>query len=99
LSDLRILWAMVLARTPGASHAERLEAFYGRQAAAYDDFRRRLLHGREEMMQSLDIAEGDTLLDLGGGTGSNLEALAIAAAHGRAADCPARLGQCHDRAR
>src|SRR5262249_47730089 len=66
---------MIFARVSGGSHAARLEAFYGRQAGAYDDFRRRLLHGREEMMNSLEIADGARMLDLGGGTGSNLETL------------------------
>lgn len=74
-SDLRILYHLAFARVKGDSHAERLEAFYGRQAGAYDDFRKRLLHGREEMMAGLELRPGDRLLDLGGGTGSNLEAL------------------------
>jgi len=74
-SDLRILWALAVGGRGGANHAERLEAFYGRQAGDYDDFRRRLLHGREEMLAALALPAGGTLLDLGGGTGSNLVAL------------------------
>jgi S-adenosylmethionine-diacylgycerolhomoserine-N-methlytransferase len=74
-SDLRVLYHLAFARVRGDSHADRLEAFYSHQAAAYDDFRRRLLHGREEMMAGLELRPGDRLLDLGGGTGSNLEAL------------------------
>ena len=74
-SDLRTLYHVVFARVRGGSHQERLEAFYRHQAGGYDDFRRRLLHGREEMVRSLEVPPGGTLLDLGGGTGSNVEHL------------------------
>ncbi len=74
-SDLRVVYYLVFAKGGGKSHGERLEAFYRAQADSYDDFRRRLLHGREEMMQSLDVPDGATALDMGGGTGSNFECL------------------------
>jgi S-adenosylmethionine-diacylgycerolhomoserine-N-methlytransferase len=66
-----------MATTParGRDQAERLEIFYRHQAQGFDDFRRRLLHGREELMHNLDLPEGGRLLDMGGGTGSNLEYL------------------------
>jgi S-adenosylmethionine-diacylgycerolhomoserine-N-methlytransferase len=76
LADLRILFHLAFAPARGDDPAARLEAFYRHQAEGYDDFRRRLLHGREEMMRGLDLPEGARLLDLGGGTGSNLEYLA-----------------------
>src|SRR5438477_13204817 len=76
VSDLGIVYHMIFARSGGGSHAERLEAFYRSQATAYDDFRRRLLHGRREMMEALDLPEGARLIDMGGGTGSNFEYLA-----------------------
>jgi S-adenosylmethionine-diacylgycerolhomoserine-N-methlytransferase len=75
VSDLRILYQLTCKRVRGHTHQERLEAFYQHQASGYDDFRKRLLHGREEMMASLPLAPGGRLLDLGGGTGSNLEHL------------------------
>jgi S-adenosylmethionine-diacylgycerolhomoserine-N-methlytransferase len=75
VSDLRVMYNMAFAPVRGGDHGERLEAFYRDQRGSYDDFRKRLLHGREEMMGGLDIPEGATLLDLGGGTGSNLEYL------------------------
>ncbi len=75
-SDLRVLYHLAFTRVKGDSHADRLEAFYSKQAEAYDSFRRRLLHGRQEMMRSLEIRAGDRLLDMGGGTGSNLEWIA-----------------------
>src|SRR5262249_49113795 len=57
----------------GGSHGDRLEAFYRQQAGAYDDFRKRLLHGRKEMIEALDVPAGARGLDMGGGTGNNLE--------------------------
>jgi S-adenosylmethionine-diacylgycerolhomoserine-N-methlytransferase len=75
-SDLRVLYKLAFTRVRGKTHGDRLEAFYGAQAGDYDAFRRRLLHGREEMMRGLDLPEGGRLLDMGGGTGSNLEAVA-----------------------
>jgi S-adenosylmethionine-diacylgycerolhomoserine-N-methlytransferase len=75
VSDLRILYHLVFSRTKGDSHGERLEEFYRQQAGAYDDFRKRLLHGREQLMQALDVPAEGTLLDMGGGTGANIEFL------------------------
>lgn len=77
LGDLRILFHMLTAKAgSGADHKERLEAFYRGQRGAYDNFRKRLLHGRERLMRSLPLPDkGGVLLDMGGGTGSNIEAL------------------------
>lgn len=76
-SDMRVLWHLVTSKAAsGANHQERLEAFYSGQREAYDSFRRRLLHGRERLMELLPLpSSGGTLIDMGGGTGSNLEAL------------------------
>lgn len=74
-SDLGIIWNLVFNKPGGDSHGDRLEAFYRQQAGAYDDFRKRLLHGREEMMQALDLPDGARAVDMGGGTGSNFECL------------------------
>lgn len=76
-SDLRILRHLITSpfRRAGDDHEDRLEAFYGGQAGDYDDFRERLLHGRGEMIRALPFAPGGTWIDLGGGTGANLEFL------------------------
>ena len=74
-SDLRILYHLTFTRIRGGSHQERLEAFYRHQADGYDAFRQRLLHGREQMMQALDLPPGGRMLDMGGGTGANIEFL------------------------
>ncbi|MCL2006272.1 MAG: class I SAM-dependent methyltransferase [Planctomycetaceae bacterium] len=80
--DLRIIYHMVLRPIRGENHAERMDNFYSGQAADYDDFRRRLLRGREELWQKMlqtiprtDVTgsvEDTVWMDMGGGTGSNL---------------------------
>ena len=72
-SDLKILWHMALAGGRGRTHEERLENFYSGQATGYDAFRKRLLHGREELFASLPAPEGAVWVDLGAGTGENAE--------------------------
>ena len=59
----------------GDNHAERMESFYGGQASAYDDFRKRLLKGREELWSEMPKPENGIWVDMGGGTGSNIENL------------------------
>ena len=73
LSDFRVLYHIVAKPVRGKDHAARLESFYSGQAEAYDDFRRRLLQGREAMYRSIPVPEGGVWVDLGGGTGANLE--------------------------
>jgi len=73
LSDLRVIWHLTMSPVRGKTHQERLESFYGGQAKDYDSFRKRLLRGREDMIQALPIADQDVWADLGGGTGANAE--------------------------
>jgi S-adenosylmethionine-diacylgycerolhomoserine-N-methlytransferase len=73
LADTRVLIALARGARRGGSHAERLQRFYAPQAEAYDAFRERLLHGRSELVELLPTAAGDRLVDLGAGTGRNLE--------------------------
>ncbi len=75
LSDLKVLYHLAVKPVRGGSHAERMESFYAGQADAYDDFRRRLLKGREEMYGAVPTPDGGVWVDMGGGTGSNLEYL------------------------
>ena len=51
--DLRILYHMALRPIRGKNHAERMDNFYSGQATDYDDFRRRLLRGREDLWQKM----------------------------------------------
>jgi S-adenosylmethionine-diacylgycerolhomoserine-N-methlytransferase len=73
LSDLKVLYHLTMKPVRGQNHAARLESFYSGQASAYDDFRRRLLKGREQLWQSIDEPEGAVWVDMGGGTGANVE--------------------------
>jgi S-adenosylmethionine-diacylgycerolhomoserine-N-methlytransferase len=74
-SDLKILYHLAFKPVRGGNHAERMEDFYSGQADGYDDFRKRLLQGREELWQAVEVPEGGTWVDMGGGTGANLEFL------------------------
>lgn len=75
-TDFKVLYHMVLSPIRGGTHAERLESFYQKQADAYDEFRAHLLQGRKEMYEALPIPEEAVWIDMGGGTGYNLEHLA-----------------------
>jgi S-adenosylmethionine-diacylgycerolhomoserine-N-methlytransferase len=80
LNDLKVLYHLVRPLRAD-SHAQRMENFYSGQAQAYDDFRKRLLQGREELYQKValqlasDRVPHPRWADLGGGTGANLEFL------------------------
>ena len=74
LSDLRVLYHMVASPVKGKTHAERLDSFYAGQSGDYDDFRKRLLPGRAELWSEIPgPRQGAVWIDMGGGTGSNLE--------------------------
>ncbi len=75
LSDLRILYHLTMKPIRGNDHADRMENFYSGQAEAYDDFRKRLLKGREELWAAIDPPAGGSWVDMGGGTGANIEFL------------------------
>ena len=72
-SDMKTLYHLALRPVRGKDHAARMESFYAGQAEGYDDFRKRLLKGREELYGAITIPEGGIWVDMGGGTGSNLE--------------------------
>mmetsp|Transcript_22828 Transcript_22828/g.74344 ORF Transcript_22828/g.74344 Transcript_22828/m.74344 type:complete len:271 (-) Transcript_22828:71-883(-) len=72
-TDLQVLKAMFFSNISGTTHQDQLESFYASQAHLYDGYRHRMLHGRAPMMHALPAREGATWVDLGGGTGANLE--------------------------
>ena len=75
-ADARTLWRLLRGQPRSGSHAERLEGFYAPQAERYDAFRARLLHGRSDLIEALEIPPGARVVELGCGTGGNLAALA-----------------------
>ncbi|MBS1145393.1 MAG: class SAM-dependent methyltransferase [Proteobacteria bacterium] len=101
-SDVRILWQMLRGQPKSGSHAERLQAFYAPQADRYDAFRARLLHGREELIQRLDLRPGERVVELGCGTGSSLTRIGGRVAQLAGFDmvdlCPALLAVARQRA-
>ena len=74
-SDLKILYHLAFRPIRGRDHAQRMEDFYGGQAEDYDRFRERLLPGREALFRSIPIPDGGVWVDLGGGTGANLQSI------------------------
>src|SRR5436853_4969507 len=73
--DLKTLFHLTLSPIRGEMHQARLDSFYGAQAADYDRFRQRLLHGRQELYEKLPAPEGGVWVEFGGGTAANLEFL------------------------
>ncbi|MEM7647191.1 MAG: class I SAM-dependent methyltransferase [Pseudomonadota bacterium] len=75
IQDLRTIYRMIKP-TKGADHEERLENFYSEQSTHYDDFRKKLLLGREHLFkQANEIQPDGVWVDFGAGTGSNLDFL------------------------
>jgi S-adenosylmethionine-diacylgycerolhomoserine-N-methlytransferase len=99
--ELQVLWRLLRGQPKSGSLAERLTAFYAPQAAQYDAFRERLLHGRAELMQRLAPPPGATVLELGAGTGRNLGFLGERVANLGAVElvdlCPALLALARQR--
>jgi S-adenosylmethionine-diacylgycerolhomoserine-N-methlytransferase len=103
LGDSRVLWQMLRGQPRVGSAAERLQAFYAPQASRYDDFRARLLHGRSDLVDRLDPPQNGTVVELGGGTGSNIDRFGSRIQGLRCYTlvdlCPALLEQARPRAR
>ena len=72
-SDARVLWHLALGQRRSGTLEQRLERFYAPQAERYDAFRERLLHGRAALIAELDPQPGARVVELGAGTGRNLE--------------------------
>jgi S-adenosylmethionine-diacylgycerolhomoserine-N-methlytransferase len=101
LQDMRVVLQFLRGQRGTGTHAQRLQAFYGAQAAHYDSFRERLLHGRRELIAMLAPLPGSTVIELGGGTGRNLDFLGprvCSLARYEVVDlCPSLLDQARQR--
>jgi S-adenosylmethionine-diacylgycerolhomoserine-N-methlytransferase len=73
--DMAVLLQMLRGRSSHGTHQQQLEAFYSAQAGNYDAFRARLLHGRKDLIEQLEILPGHSVAELGAGTGQNLQYL------------------------
>ena len=72
-ADFAVLRALARGMPRATSQADSLAAFYAPQVDHYDRFRERLLHGREQLIARLPVVDGARIVDLGGGTGRNIE--------------------------
>ena len=101
--DARVLLRLIRGQPSQGCHAERLQAFYEPQAEHYDAFRDRLLRGRDELMGRLDLPAGARVVELGAGTGRNLEYLGDRLKHLDRVElvdlCPALLDRARQRVR
>jgi len=75
--DLGVLLRLLRGMPRGATHAHSLDAFYDAQSGEYDRFRERLLRGRAELVASLPLPPHARIVELGGGTGRNVEFLGV----------------------
>ncbi len=102
-SDARVVGALLRGMPSGIPHRDRLDQFYRPQAADYDRFRERLLGGRQDLVDSLALPDHATILELGAGTGANLDrfpARQLQAGQFVLVDlCPALLAQSRTRHR
>jgi len=73
MQDLEVLKTMWFGKIDAGEHQAVLESFYASQAHLYDGYRHRMLHGRKPMVSSIPFKKGDVWVDMGGGTGSNVE--------------------------
>lgn len=72
-SDLRVLWSLMKGLPRHGAPALQLDQFYGPQALGYDRFRERLLHGRQEIIEALQLSPGMSVAEMGAGTGRNVD--------------------------
>jgi S-adenosylmethionine-diacylgycerolhomoserine-N-methlytransferase len=102
-NDFVVLRQMLRGMPQASSHADRLQGFYATQAEHYDAFRERLLPGRAQLVARLPASEGIVIVELGGGTGRNLDYFGSRIESVSAIEivdlCPALLEQTHVRTR
>jgi S-adenosylmethionine-diacylgycerolhomoserine-N-methlytransferase len=100
--DLIVLRQMLRGMPREGDPGKRLQDFYRPQAERYDEFRDRLLPGRAEMIAQLSLPARAQIVELGGGTGRNIEF--FGARIGQITDyqivdlCPALLERAEQRA-
>jgi len=76
MKEFHAIRKFLSSRPRGNSQSERMENFYKHQATYYDSFRTRLLTQRESIYSNIGVPVQGKWLEVGGGTGSNLEYLA-----------------------
>jgi S-adenosylmethionine-diacylgycerolhomoserine-N-methlytransferase len=101
--ELKSLWRMVKGMPTTGTHAARLDAFYRPQAEYYDRLRKRMLHGREKLLEMLALPSGSRVVELGAGTGAMLDLWGARAARFESLElvdiCPSLLNHARLRTR
>jgi S-adenosylmethionine-diacylgycerolhomoserine-N-methlytransferase len=69
--------------TTDVTAAQRMDRIYRNQRHIYDLTRKYFLLGRDQLIERLDVAPGDTVLEIGCGTGRNLIVAARRYPHAR----------------
>jgi S-adenosylmethionine-diacylgycerolhomoserine-N-methlytransferase len=75
VQDITTLFNMIVPKfslgeaSSAVNNSTFLDSFYGNQAAYYDNYRSRMLHGKEPMMNMIPYFNGMSMLLFGGGTG------------------------------
>ena len=72
-TELRTLLHLLRGQRRRGSHAQSLRDFYAPQAEGYDEFRERLLHGRETLVHLMAPPARGRVVEMGCGTGRNLD--------------------------
>lgn len=73
LSDIKTTFKILFNRPKGTNHKERLESFYQNQAWDYDRYRKKLLHGKDDLFHFFSDWSPQSWCDVGCGTAENLE--------------------------
>ncbi len=75
IADIKTIYQMLKPRKD-TNHKDRLENFYKNQTQNYDQFRKKLLAGRETLFRELNNRQPEgTWVDFGAGTGASLDFL------------------------
>lgn len=72
-NDFDVLRSLLRGMPRDVPLKQRLQSFYAPQAGQYDAFRERLLQGRRELISGLKLPANARVVELGGGTGRNLD--------------------------
>ncbi len=59
--------------SPSSAHVQAMSRYYGLQARIYDQTRWMFLFGRRQIIADLKLKNGDRVIEVGSGTGANLE--------------------------
>lgn len=73
VNELNSLLGILRGMKKTKDHKKNLDQFYSSQSDSYDYFRKRLLKGRKQMLDLLDIRPKQKIVELGCGTGQNLD--------------------------